>query len=155
MIVLRLAQGVQKHFAARRSEWALAFGLTGWGYVVAKPSILFTTVPAYSYMAQMASEATWGRGALIIGMLRILALIINGTFPGTIYGEYSPAVRGVFSFASCFVWASITIGLFASTADAPGSFIYLFVCFCLDFTNGYSAMQDFGRVRGAKKNGIA
>jgi hypothetical protein len=106
-------------------------------------------------MAQMASEETWGRLAIIIGMLRILALIINGTFPGTVYGKYSPAVRGIFAFASCFVWASISIGLFASAADAPGFFIYLFVCFGLDFTNGYSAMQDFGRVRGALKNGGA
>jgi hypothetical protein len=46
VIVLRLAQGVQQHFSARRSEWALAFGLTGWGYVVLKPSALFSTVAA-------------------------------------------------------------------------------------------------------------
>jgi hypothetical protein len=151
VIVLRLAHGVQQHFSARRSEWALAFGMTGWGYVVSKPASLFTTSPAYSAMANMAAEPTWGYSAFGLGLLRVLALIINGTFPGTIYANHSPFVRGVAAYLSCFLWAAITLGLFATPSDAPGAFIYL-VLFGLDFANGYTAMHDYGLLRGARKN---
>lgn len=154
MIVLRIAKGVQQHFTARRSEWALAFGLTGWGFVVAKPTVLFASSPAYASMANMADEQTWGYGAFCAGLLRLIALVVNGTFPGTIYGRYSPLVRSLAAYGCCAIWAAITIGLYATPADAPGMWIY-FSLFCLDFANGRTAMHDYGLLLGARKNADA
>ncbi|WP_406858470.1 hypothetical protein ABEG18_12920 [Alsobacter sp. KACC 23698] len=153
MIIMRLAAGVTQHFTARRSEWFMAVGLTGWGCVVTKPSAIFASSPAYTRMAEMAPEQIWGWGAFAIGFLRLLALIVNGTFPNTLYATVSPYVRGIAAYASCFVWASICIGLLSSPIDTPGAPIYL-ILFGLDFANGYSAMHDAGRARGAKKHGV-
>jgi hypothetical protein len=105
-------------------------------------------------MAQMASEETWGRGDHYRDVAHsgahhqrdlprhCLREILAG-------GARRLRLRVLLRVGFHLHWP-VRI-----SRRRTGFFIYLFVCFGLDFTNGYSAMQDFGRVRGALKNGGA
>lgn len=152
MIVLRLAHGIRSHFPARVSEWALAAALTTWGYILLLPQDTFAISPAYRHMAAMASETKWGSAAVTIGGVRLLALIINGTFAETPYGKISPHVRGLTAFFSCFAWVQILIGLLGSGDAVPGIGIVFWVL-VLDIYNTVRAFGDAGDVDRVRKNG--
>ncbi|MGO4287491.1 hypothetical protein [Bosea sp. TAB14] len=89
----------------------------------------------------MMKESTWGWFAIAIGVFRLLALVVNGTFSGTWYGRWSPHVRALASFLSCFLWLQITFGLLASDAATTGLAVYpgLLV---LDAMNIVAATKD-------------
>ncbi|WP_129505151.1 hypothetical protein [Bosea sp. Tri-54] len=87
------------------------------------------------------SEDAWGKLAIAIGTFRLLALIINGTFARTWYGRWSPHVRALASFLTCFLWFQISFGLFNSDAATTGLAVYpgLLV---LDAMNIVAATRD-------------
>jgi len=140
---VRLYLGIHDHFPARRSEWVLACILIAWGWILLKPAAAFAGNPAWSQMAAMMSEESWGRLAIAIGAFRLVALIINGTFARTWYGRWSPHVRALASFLTCFLWFQISFGLLASDAATTGLAVYpgLFV---LDVMNIVAAARDAG-----------
>jgi len=138
---VRLYLGIHDHFPARRSEWVLACILVVWGWILLRPAEVFAGNPAWSQMAAIMSEQTWGRVAVTIGSFRLLALIINGTFAKTWYGRWSPHVRALASFLSCFVWFQISFGLVASEAATTGLAVYPGLLL-LDAMNIVSATRD-------------
>lgn len=140
MVVLRIADGIRSHFPARASEWALAGIMAGWGWTLLRPVETFATSRAYSQMAVMADESTWGWGAITVGLVRLVALVVNGTFANTVYARMSPHVRGLFAFFACFIWLQITLGLIGSREIAPGVWAYGGL-FALD---AYNAIRTFG-----------
>ena len=150
MIIARVFTGITNHFPVRASEWALAFMMVGWGFIVLQPDEMFAVVPAYSHMSMIASETAWGSATTCIGLIRIVALIANGTFAETWWGRWSPHLRAVLSFAACFLWASISLGLFASQVQNTGLAIYPFL-FALDAYNCRRAAGDAGSLDGEKR----
>lgn len=138
---VRLYLGIHDHFPARRSEWVLAGIMIAWGWLLIAPGPAFQGSPEWSQMASMMKEETWGWLAIAIGTFRLLALIINGTFSRTWYGRWSPHVRGLASFLTCFIWFQISFGLWASDAATTGLAVYpgLFV---LDAMNIVAASKD-------------
>jgi hypothetical protein len=137
---VRLYLGIHDHFPARRSEWVLAGIMVAWGWILLKPEAVFSQ-PEWAQMAAMMDEATWGWLAISIGSFRLLALIINGTFARTWYGRWSPHVRALASFLTCFLWFQISFGLWASDAATTGLAVYpgLLV---LDAMNIVAASKD-------------
>ncbi len=149
---VRLYLGIHDHFPARRSEWVLAGIMVAWGWILLKPTAVFASHPSWSQMAAMMDEATWGWLAISIGSFRLLALIVNGTFARTWYGRWSPHVRALASFLSCFLWFQISFGLWASDAATTGLAVYpgLLV---LDAMNIVAASKDAASMDKAVADG--
>jgi heme exporter protein D len=149
---VRLYLGIHDHFPARRSEWVLACIMVAWGWILLKPTTVFASHPSWSQMAAMMDEATWGWLAIAIGSFRLLALIVNGTFARTWYGRWSPHVRALASFLSCFLWFQISFGLWASDAATTGLAVYpgLLV---LDAMNIVAASKDAASMDKAVADG--
>lgn len=152
MIILRVYRGIHDHFPARRSEWVLAVIMVVWGWLLISPDPVFSRSAVWSQMAALAGEATWGWAAIAIGTFRLMALVINGTFSSTWYGRWSPHVRSLASFLSCFFWLQISFGLWASEASTTGLAVYpgLLV---LDLMNVVAAASDAGQMDRAKRDG--
>lgn len=138
---VRLYLGIHDHFPARRSEWVLAGIMIAWGWLLIGPSTTFAQSAEWGQMAAMADERTWGWLAIWIGAFRLAALIVNGTFGHSWYGRWSPHVRALASFCTCFLWFQISFGLWISDATTPGLAVYpgLFV---LDAMNIVAASKD-------------
>lgn len=148
----RLYLGIADHFPARRSEWVLAGILIVWGLILIGPAETFAQSKAWSQMAAIMPERSWGFFAIGIGTFRLVALIINGTFAGTWYGRWSPHVRALASFLTCFLWFQISFGLWASDAATTGLAVYpgLLV---LDAMNIVAASKDAAGMDRAISNG--
>lgn len=123
------------------------------GAIVYAPGDTVTT-PAWVVIQMIASEQTWGVCALFISGLRLIALIMNGTFWQTWYVRLSPHVRAVMAFLSCFVWLQISIGLFKGGAISTGLAIYPLLL-ALDLYNGMSASHDAGAMDRMRRDGDA
>lgn len=111
---------MKKHFDARSQEWLSSFLLVGWGaYMILHPHI-FTGPAAVAFrgMDNLASQELWGFGAFVIGMVRLVALFINGAWGLT------PIIRVVTSFLAVFVWFWICVGLYRSNIEQPGMILY-------------------------------
>jgi len=143
IIIRRIRHGVIEHFPIRASEWVMASAMTSWGLIVLVVDRMFDQTFAWQMMAAMADENAWGAGAVAVGVLRLIALLLNGTFAGSWYSTYSPHVRAAMSMASCFLWLSISIGLLFSGSASTGMVIYPHLFF-LDAVNYYRAMGDVG-----------
>lgn len=149
---VRLYLGIHSHFPARRSEWVLAGIMIVWGWTLIKPTSVFDGNPAWSQMAAMMSETSWGTLAVAVGVFRAIALLINGTFAGTWYGRWSPHVRSLAAFLACFIWFQISFGLWISDAATTGLAVYpgLLV---LDAMNIVAASKDAAGMDKATKDG--
>jgi hypothetical protein len=152
MVILRVISGVKKHFRIRVSEWALATATLLWGSILLGPSDTFGSSKAYTAMASLAGENIWGMGAVIIGGLRLTALLINGSFGETWYGTFSPHIRAICSFANCFLWFEIIIGLMGSNIIVLGFAIYPVMLF-LDIWNVMQATTDAALTDKARRYG--
>jgi hypothetical protein len=93
----------------RASEWVLACMMTSWGIVLAQPADTFSLLPIYAGLHRIAEEEVWSLVCLFIGMVRLIALAINGAMP-----EFTLAARTVTAFLSCFFWFQITLGVIAA-----------------------------------------
>jgi hypothetical protein len=112
MMVARVARGVSAHFVSRLHEWTFAFVLAGMGYELLMPHATFDA-PVYRAMATVATESQWGAFLAIVGGVRLLALIINGTFPQ--FHTITPIIRSVMALASAFVWFCLAWGFHAAS----------------------------------------
>ena len=118
---VRLVQGVTHHFPARGTEWMTAMVMWSIGWTLLAPGSTFSASPAWASMASMASEETWGAICFAIGTLRIVALLINGTFDRF---TWSPHIRAATSFAACFIWYHLATGLSAAGINSTGAGTY-------------------------------
>lgn len=148
----RLYLGIADHFPARRSEWVLACVMVAWGWILLAPTQTFAGSAAWAQMAAMMHETTWGRLAIGIGAFRLLALIINGTFSRTWYGRWSPHVRALASFLSCFLWFQISFGLLAADVATTGLAVYPGLL-ALDAMNIVAATKDAAGMDKAVSDG--
>lgn len=152
MLLVRVVDGIRSHFPARAVEWLFAIILFNWGLTLVMPHEVFAAYPAYALMATVASETTWGIGCIIVGGLRFVALVLNGTFADKPYGRYSPHVRAGLAGVSCFFWMQIALSLLASEGPpATGLAVYpailWFEVFC-----AFRAARDAGQLDEAARN---
>lgn len=110
---------VKKHFGARVSEWMLTGVMLSIGLILMRAEDTFSTSPAYIGMARIASEQTWAVACTIIGVLRLVALTINGLWVPTTYH-----LRSFASFISCFIWTQILVGVMISGIAGLGIAVF-------------------------------
>lgn len=143
-ILMRTVSGVSTHFPARAGEWWCAAMLTDWGLRVAQPDTIFGSSASFSAMERLFSEQTWGVLAIVIGVTRLIALVINGTFSNHLwYSRRSPHIRSAMAFLSVFVWALIALSLWRSGLNTTGLSIYPYLA-AFDIYNAVRAGRDAG-----------
>lgn len=135
MKLTTMIYGISTHFPARFSEWLLSCILISWG-----ASLLFMDPAKYELavftgLSQIASQAMWAVYAILVGMVRIAALIINGAY------ARSPWLRLIGAFIAVPVWANMTLGIMAEQVISTATGVYPWLMFA-DIYNVYRAAQD-------------
>lgn len=119
MIVLRtLARGVVTHAGVRFTEWLGAFPLLGLGYVLHMDPDLFGRVSSFDVLARWGDQPTWTNVILLIGIARLAALTINGSFRSF---THSPLIRFLSSWAAGLFWTLFVLGVYIAWRDMGGS----------------------------------
>lgn len=108
-------------FTARATEWLFAVFLVGWCVVLlAFPSIFHSpqSAPQFAMLDRMFGQVAVGFSCGIMGIVRLIALWINGRSAGT------PFIRMAMAFFSCFFWWNISLGLVLSGVPTTGWAMY-------------------------------
>lgn len=109
---------MKKHFRERAIEWWAASLLAAWGaYVLWYPG-LFAALPPTNGLLRFAPQFMWGLVALGFGLLRLIALTVNGFWYRT------PMIRLVAAFLCVFVWFMIVVGSLLSPFPSLGIILY-------------------------------
>lgn len=139
-----IIRSLKEHWPSRTMEWLMAAFLANWGiYVLLHPEIFTQPESAqiFSGMAAMVIWITdypalvWGWAAFVTGLVRAVALFINGAYTRT------PLIRVLTSFASMFIVTQIIIGLFKSGVPQPGLVTYSWIVVA-DLISAYRASRD-------------
>lgn len=125
----------EKTFPLRVSEWLLSSVLFNWGVVILLHPGVMTRHDYFSALADIAPETTWGTVCLLLGIVRTIALAVNGAWRPT------PHIRALTAFFSCFIWMMVTFALANDEATSLGLATYpLFLL--LESYNVNRAMTD-------------
>lgn len=119
MIVLRtLAHGVIAHAGVRFTEWLGAVPMLGLGLVLYSEPELFEAVPSFDMLSRWAEQPTWTNIILMVGIARLIALTINGSFRSFVH---SPTIRFISSWAAGLFWTLFVLGVYIAWRDLDGS----------------------------------
>lgn len=105
-------------------EWALAVIVVNWGIRFLTTDNVLDLFPSFANMGNIMDEYSWGLFCIFAGFARLLALVVNGTFSGTLYSKYSPHVRAVAACLCAFLWSQIVISMLGVHPLSPGMPVY-------------------------------
>jgi len=148
-LVVRVARGSTHNFAIRVSDWFAGFVMLSFGLVLIYCPWAFGNSPWYALLEQIAKPDVWGVVCGFIGLLRIGALTVNGTFPAF---RWSPHLRFAMSMLSCFVWFQVTLGLLAAR-EATVAFAMFPQLLVFDLYNVFLAASEAGAVERRYRDG--
>ena len=138
-IVLR---DLAHHFVPRRIEWLFAINAFALGVKLWFPPETFQSVPhVYDLMQALANETTWGATLTAIGLVRLLALILNGSVES--FAPYSPLARAITSFFCAGVWLSLSVGYLIGNPAGLGM-VYFGAAFVFEVTILLDVGHDAG-----------
>lgn len=149
MLILRIANGVIDHFPVRRSEWISSFVMIGWGLVLALDGR-----PLYgnwSYLSISLSETAWWGMCISLGVLRLIILTINGTFPQSWYGRWSPHSRIAISLLCTLMWLQLVLAGMKADVWSTGVVAYAGY-FVSDMLNTWSSAAEARELDKGRKN---
>lgn len=121
MIALRVVAGVANHFIMRLPEWGNAVILTMFGMTLLQTGNTFDR-PDFVVMAHYATEETWGWVLVCLGMIRIFALVLNGTFEW--FARWSIRIRAMTATLCCFAWFAVALSLYLANINSTGAKTY-------------------------------
>lgn len=126
-------------------EWLCAIEMTSWGMWLLLPLNTFSTSDVYIVLSNHMSELQWGLLTFSLGLIRCIALYINGWWRRT------PIIRIITSVISAAIWANIAATFWVLSG---GSSVAIPVYICLmaadliaafiggfDFANVYRKVQ--------------
>lgn len=119
MIVLRVVEGAWHHANVRFSEWVGAVALTVMGYLLLTEPGIFEISPSFNFLKQWGDQAAWANVLLAAGLIRTIALVLNGTVK--VFRPYSPMLRFAASWVAFMTWSAVALGMFYAWQDAGGS----------------------------------
>lgn len=112
---------MKRHFKERAIEWWSAGLATLWGaYVLINPG-MFEKMSGLQGLLFIAPQAVIGLFAFTVGMLRLLALTING------FWHRTPSIRLITSFFGVCVWFWVLMGMMKSGVNQPGIIVYTWI----------------------------
>ena len=109
-LFVRFWRGMADHFRLRASSWIMSANMFGFGVIIlSDPTVLDRPgiSQIYATLLRVADPLTWGWVCLSLGLFRLAALVINGTFPKF---TLSPYMRAAGSFLSALFWLQIVLG---------------------------------------------
>lgn len=118
MALLRITRGIANHFHIRLTEWAMLWPCFLMGAVLIFQDDMFSLSPSFSTLAQWYSEDAWAMIVLACAAIRMVALIVNGTFDGF---KYSPHMRATASLVSLFFWSQFCLGFLVAWVTGVGA----------------------------------
>lgn len=142
----RIVTGVTQHFESRITEWAMSVTIVWWGTRLLDPSNPWNSA-AWAKMLFWMPETAWGTLCVCLGLLRLVALTINGTFADTAYSKFSPHVRGVTAVLGATVWFMVFLSV--SSVPSSSSGIYQ-LPLGLDLWCVFHAWREVGRARATR-----
>jgi hypothetical protein len=104
MLILRIP--TPTHFRVRALEWGLSAVLVSSGAIMFD-SYRTLDAPLFSQLRVWGDDYFWGTVFLVVGIARLAALYVNGSWVP------SPWVRMITAVFSAIIWSLITLGLFA------------------------------------------
>lgn len=110
-IAVLLCLDVKEHFRTRATSWIMSFNIFGMGLIlIVNPTFLNGDVRAHSYvyLLTIMPQWAWAIWCVGVGLMRIVALVINGTFPRL---PWMAHVRLAGAFLSCFLWFNLMLGV--------------------------------------------
>lgn len=146
MITLRLARGVASHFQIRLTEWLLLWPSAGMGVVLLWQKDLFEVSPSFSQLANWGDQYVWACVVLACAVVRVAALIVNGTFDSF---RYSPHIRAGASLIAMFFWSQFCLGFLiaAMTGEGAWTAVPAYSTFILaELANLFRSGSDIGRL---------
>lgn len=152
MIIVRVFTDIKKHFPVRRSEWIGSGVMILWGLFMILDER--STVPGWVGLGRMLQGNFGASLLMVLGSLRLLALIINGTFQKTWYGKISPHVRVFASIVSCMVWLQLWLALWNGPYWTTGLAAYAGY-FVHDVLNAFAAAGDAKELDKARQDANA
>lgn len=122
-----------------------AFGM--WAAFAIEPTT-FDRSPSFASMAALADESAWALILLSVGVLRLAALTVNGTFHQF---RFSPHLRAAASLVGLVFWSQWTLAIINAYISDGGAItgIIAYGTFCaLELANfTYSASDIGGEIR--------
>lgn len=108
-------KSIREHFKLRFSEWIIGLMLLLWGVTLLINTSLFEVYPAaFNSMSDITTQKIWGIMAIGIGLLRLIFLIINGTW------RRSAHLRAIGSGLSACIWTVVWSSYLNSDTLLPG-----------------------------------
>lgn len=111
----RFVRGITDHFVMRYPGWFMSILMIAIGFDFLNNAQLFINGDwgdpvRFIYLQRiLASQTTWAQAFIVVGGLRILALTINGSFPGF---SWSPHIRCFCHALACFPWFQICLATY-------------------------------------------
>lgn len=122
-----IIRSLRLHWPSRKIEWLMSGMLATWGlYLLLHPEVftnpetgvLFSGMVSLSNYVAPYPALVWGGLAFAAGLVRGIALFINGAYTRT------PLIRVITSFISMFILTQIVIGLWKSGVPNMGLVVY-------------------------------
>ena len=145
VIVRRVTRGVAAHFPVRASEWLMVWPTFWMGVALMIQPAMFDTSPSFSVLSRWADESVWSTLAVSCAFIRLVALVVNGTFERF---PYSPYIRAFASFTGAGFWGQFTLAFFTAAMAGGGSLsaVVAYSTFLLaEFLNIWRSFSDLAR----------
>jgi hypothetical protein len=145
MTLLRIYRGVVDHFPIRVTEWIMLWPPLGLAAVLQLMPDMFEVSPSYAYLARWASERSWAWIFIGCSLMRLAALVINGTFAGF---AFSPHIRAVASVVGVAIWSQVSLGFLMAALYSGGALsgvIGWSTMVLLEIVNVYRSWSDVGK----------
>lgn len=152
MILIKTWSGIADHFPMRWSEWLMAIPALGMGVALTYQSDMFSLSAAFQALAQWGDEKHWAIAVLLVGILRLIALAVNGSFP---IFRYTPHLRLLASFVGGFFWSQFCLGILISYFNNEGALsgvVAYGTLSIIEIANAYRASADVGIWARRRKN---
>jgi len=118
MAIARIRTGIRSHFQARMTEWLMLFPSVTHGIVFLSQPNLFDVSPSFDGLERYATQEMWGVVVLMCAIVRLAALMVNGTFETF---RYSPHMRLAASIVGCLFWMTYDLGFLTAALFSGGS----------------------------------
>lgn len=148
MIVARVAKGIRAHWQIRATEWVMVWPAIGIGTALNFQFDMFDVSTSYTALERWATQETWASMVLICAMVRLVALVVNGTFRGF---QYSPHMRAFASVMGIGFWSQFCLGFLSSAVFNGGAWsgaVAYSTFVLMELLNLYRSMSDVGRGSG-------
>lgn len=149
MLILRIGRGVIDHFPVRRSEWVSSLTMIGWGAILALDGL--PLYGSWRYLSISLSETAWATLFVVLGFMRLIILGINGSFPNSWYGPWSPHLRVAASGICALAWLQLVLAGLQATPISTGVAAYTGYL-VTDILNTWSGSAEAREIKEGRKD---